>query len=982
MTSNSLPPQTTAPGEVGPPLTHPPGRPEAVAVGEAPAEELAQPLAGERPATTLAMPRENEAATKTSRLTRGRRPRRRRGHASSVSSTSSSSGRSREPRRVSAAAACNDMSTRDNPQDLPLLPPSDTTARRYSAPDGLASQPHAERTPVRRVSIQLKPVAPVSTQSSRKQSQQPSDAPAPKRASIIKSTATRSSSANPVVAGNLARSSGLAPSYFGSKDSLPRRSSKARRLSLDRWFASKMEDPAQAFTTSRERAFSGIWRSTSDRAASRAATVEQQTLKGLQRWSSYRHPPTSSDENAGPLPYREQPSDVGRILRIPSLVALFILAAVVVIILLLPQSRQTNGDKKAVCSTADCIYHAHVLGLNRSGRATPCEDFGRFVCSGWDNKYRDIAFTVQMDAIMDWIARLTQSSRRANWTASVSGRPLNMMRECLRSINSKDDVRELVSFVSGRIFSWPTRDWRETGPLEPWYPLRTLLELAVLWGLPLWFRVDLVPSHLEHRKSLVVISPSPFPTAFHYLHSRFLRYADVYPLYVQDFIDIILSHRPAAPAFEAFIRASAEMQGHVFGNMTAAAEVVHFTPRVLTVETLQSLVKNVSAEDWIIAFRSVGTTPLHNDSLILAASESILTAMDTLFGVYTARDIWFHTVWWFAQAIGIVAVKTLFSDLKVHPLGKALQSIVCALHVDGSYSALLAANFKSHLSTTEQQTIRQLFDNIHAVAVQKVRSSTLLTSSTKSALATMLENTESVVWPQHDFDSKGALESFYGSAYAKADSFLGEWLWSRKQMQRARVSAVHTEASSVHRLSLRYLGWYDVALRILSISPAALAPPFYYSAGTSAMLYGGIGYIFAAQTLSALNTMFYLMKGDEILLPTDVTSRRALWSTYSCSSDNNTYLLFPDLPAVDVAYSAYLQYRDQSSDLPLQGFKIYSAEQLFFINYCHAGCYIDNKGGHVNPLCTAVLGKFAPFATAFSCPPGSAMNSGDRCSYF
>ncbi|XP_050042870.2 membrane metallo-endopeptidase-like 1 [Dermacentor andersoni] len=416
--------------------------------------------------------------------------------------------------------------------------------------------------------------------------------------------------------------------------------------------------------------------------------------------------------------------------------------------------------------------------------------------------------------------------------------------------------------------------------------------------------------------------------------------------------------------------------------MTAAAEVVHFTPRVLTVETLQSLVKNVSAEDWIIAFRSVDATPLHNDSLILAASESILTAMDTLFGVYTARDIWFHTVWWFAQAIGIVAVKTLFSDLKVHPLGKALQSIVCAMHVDGSYSALLAANFKSHLSTTEQQTIRQLLDNIHAVAVEKVRSSTLLTSSTKSALATMLENTESVVWPQHDFDSKGALESFYGSAYAKADSFLGEWLWSRKQMQRVRVSAVHTEASTVHRLSLRYLGWYDVARSIISISPAALAPPFYYSAGTSAMLYGGIGYIFAAQTLSALNTMFYLMKGDEILLPTDVTSRRALWSTFSCSSNNNTYLLFPDLPAVDVAYSAYLQYRDQSSDLPLQGFKGYSAEQLFFINYCHAGCYIDNKGAHVNPLCTAVLGKYAPFAMAFSCPLGSPMNSGDRCSYF
>lgn len=740
---------------------------------------------------------------------------------------------------------------------------------------------------------------------------------------------------------------------------------------------------ASAFTPSRERAFSGNWPSSADSAASSAARVAQQTVKGLQRWSSYRHPPTASDENAVPPPSRDQHSDVNKILRISSFVALFILAGIILTILLLPQSNHTNGDKKGVCSTADCIYHAYLLGLNRSRAATPCEDFGRFVCSGWDNKYRDIAFTVQMDAIMDWIARLTQSSRRADWTASVSGRPLNMMRECVQRTSSKDEaVRELVSFVNGRTFSWPTRDWHETGPVKPWYPLQALLELAVLWGLPLWFRVDLVPSHLEHRRSLVVIRPSPFPTAFHYLHSRFLRYADVYPLYVQDFIDIILSHRPAAPAFEAFIRASARMQGHVFGNMTAAGEVAHFTPRVVTVETLQSLVKNVSAEDWIIAFRSVDTTPLHNDSLVLAASESILAAMDTLFGVYTARDIWFHTIWWFAQAVGIVAVKTLFSDLKVHPLGKALQSIVCALHVDASYSALLAANYKSHLSTAEQQTVRKLFDNIQAVAVEKVRSSTLLSSSSRSALATMLENTKSVVWPQHGFDSKEALESFYGATYTKANSFLGEWLWSRRQMQRLGVAAVHTEAGTVHGLSLKCLSWYDVALSIISIAPAALAPPFYYATGTSAMLYGGLGYIFAAQTLSALNTMFYLFKGDEIVLPTDVTSRRALWSTFSCTSPNDTFLLFPDLPAVDVAYSAYVQFRNQSSDLPLQGLKRYSAEQLFFINYCHAGCYIDHKGAHVNPLCTAVLSKFAPFAMAFSCPPGSAMNSADRCRYF
>ncbi|KAL1479632.1 hypothetical protein MTO96_051699, partial [Rhipicephalus appendiculatus] len=515
--------------------------------------------------------------------------------------------------------------------------------------------------------------------------------------------------------------------------------------------------------------------------------------------------PATSDDITVPPPSRDQPSEVNKILRMATFVALLTLAAIIVAVLLLPESHY-NGDKKSVCSTSDCAYHVHVLGLNRSRTATPCDDFGRFVCSGWVNKYRDVSFTVQMDAVMDWITRLSQSSRRANWTAGVTDRPLNMMRLCLEGATREDDaVREYVSFVGGRSFAWPTSDWNETAVVQPRLPLRALLELAVNWGLPLWFRVDLVPSHREDRIS-VVISPSPFPTAFHYLHSRFLRYADVYPYYVEAFIDVVFSHRPAAPAFETFIRDSGRMQGHVFGNMTAAAAAPYFAPRVVALDRLQSLVKNVSAEDWVVAFRSVDTASLDNDSLVLAANENILTAMDTLFGVYTARDIWFHTAWWFVQALGLVIANSLFSDLKVHPLGKALRSIVCAIHVDASYSALLATNYKSHLTTTEQHIVTRLFNNIRTIAAEKVRSSTTLSSSRRSALATLLENTDSVIWPLHGFDNSAAFEILYGSGYTKAENFFAEWLWTRQQIQRARPTAVHTEASTVFGLLLKRLG--------------------------------------------------------------------------------------------------------------------------------------------------------------------------------
>ncbi|KAL3248992.1 hypothetical protein MRX96_056231 [Rhipicephalus microplus] len=144
-----------------------------------------------------------------------------------------------------------------------------------------------------------------------------------------------------------------------------------------------------------------------------------------------------------------------------------------------------------------------------------------------------------------------------------------MMRLCLEGATSKADaVREYVSFVNGRSFAWPTSDWNKTAVVQPRLPLRALLDLAVKWGLPLWFRVDLACSHREDRIG-IVISPSPFPAAFHYLHSRFLRYADIYPFYVQAFLDVVFSHRPAAPVLETFVRDSSRMQGHVFAKMTS-----------------------------------------------------------------------------------------------------------------------------------------------------------------------------------------------------------------------------------------------------------------------------------------------------------------------------------------------------------------------------------------------------------------------------
>ncbi|KAH7940820.1 hypothetical protein HPB49_006201 [Dermacentor silvarum] len=707
-----------------------------------------------------------------------------------------------------------------------------------------------------------------------------------------------------------------------------------------------------------------VWRRLSGaiEAASKASGM------GIQRWAECRHPPAAIPEGNVQPPLKQRDGKV-KCVTLASLLALVLaVATTLVAILLLRKKDDTTADGIEVCSTVDCVDHARILALSESQASTSCGNFGQYVCSGWTPRYRKLARTVLTEVTVDWMETLVRSSPRVHSPSSVLDRPLNMMRKCVEKTGSEDRaIDEFVKFVNGRTFSWPTEEWNDTEVVPSSRALSALVELAVLWGLPLWFRLDVFPNFLARPESVVAISPSVFPRIYVNLQQQIMQYDDVYPLYVQRFIDVIFSRRPAARAFENFIRGRANMQSHVFGNLSAAIEAQFITPRIFTVELLAETVKNLSAEDWTVALQHASKVMLTNDTLVFASNEHILAAMNSIFRSYSAREVWFHTVWWFVQAVGIVISNSISTELSIHPLGSAFLAIMCTVHVDEPYGALIAAGYRKLLAPAEQLKIRHIMEHIHDVAVEKVRSSSTHDLSTRSSLADLIGKTRGLIWPERGFDSLDALEQIYGPAENDTDTFFEEWLQSRQQRQRARNNAFNTDISSVFLADMKLITSYYAVTNVISVSPAVLAPPLFYTHGTSAMLYGGLGYIYAAEMFRAVNVLSHLLKGATIAAPTDITSHRAFWSTFWCYYPNNTYRLYPDLPAVDVAYTAYERFRDQDTDLPLKGLESYSPEQIFFITYCRSGCYVGYGGSPKNPVCSEMLKVSPPFANAFSC---------------
>ncbi|KAL1420072.1 hypothetical protein MTO96_024657 [Rhipicephalus appendiculatus] len=133
---------------------------------------------------------------------------------------------------------------------------------------------------------------------------------------------------------------------------------------------------------------------------------------------------------------------------------------------------------------------------------------------------------------------------------------------------------------------------------------------------------------------------------------------------------------------------------------------------------MPQLVRNLTSKDWLRALRSVFGTraeDITENDLVLATNGEIIKAVDSIFASNTAQDIFFHTIWWFVQALGSTMSGVLRSSVKNIPEGAYFQRLICFYHVDTSYNVLLASINKATLSPKAQLSITSRLDNIRSV---------------------------------------------------------------------------------------------------------------------------------------------------------------------------------------------------------------------------------------------------------------------------
>ncbi|KAH7972795.1 neprilysin [Rhipicephalus sanguineus] len=654
------------------------------------------------------------------------------------------------------------------------------------------------------------------------------------------------------------------------------------------------------------------------------------------------------------------------------------------------QGLNANGRVAYLCGTPDCIEHVHALGIDTGRNSSPCQSFGCFVCSGWSNDFRHVNGSVTDQAILQWFASVVKLSFGDFDRHAVINRPLSMMRRCMSSTTDEENaVRMLTAFVSERSFAWPTPGEPEK-IVDNGKALAVVLELSVVWALPLWFHVHLLPaapSARLQRDRAVLLRPSTPSLLGRFAHETLSKYQDGYSLYTYFLMDTLFTLRPPSESFKTFLTTrSGVVQGQIFHELASAINDRLPQPMLVQIGSLPKLVRNLSAKDWVRALRSVYGTraqDITENDLVLATNNELIKAVDSAFASHTAQEIFFHTVWWFVQALGTTVSTVLRSSVNNIPEGAYFQRLICFYHVDTVFNALLASINKAMLSTESRLAITTRLEHIRSVVVEKLRAYSKLNAETRRALSAIVESMSTVIWPEDDFGRPGGFEEYFGKPYnGSDDGFYAEWEWSRLQIyNRDKQAAVaigdYVAASEVFAFAGSAVTHYNPVLNVISISVAALRPPFYYGEATSAMFYGGLGFIYAEGIFRAVDMLAHLLNGDNMMAPSESAATSSFWNASWCSDVRDAERTFPWLPALDAAYTTYLRFKDEASDLRLKGLSEYSPAQVFFATFCHGNCWTDTSKAKFSRTCTDATRNFGPFKEAFSC----ATDATDNCAY-
>ncbi|XP_077534740.1 endothelin-converting enzyme 1-like [Haemaphysalis longicornis] len=402
---------------------------------------------------------------------------------------------------------------------------------------------------------------------------------------------------------------------------------------------------------------------------------------------------------------------------------------------------------------------------------------------------------------------------------------------------------------------------------------------------------------------------------------------------------------------------------------------------------------SITSNEWLSALRQVKFDPdVSSDDQVLLTDKGFYRTFGRMLQKYTNEQLLMFIAWSFVQLYAPTAdYRLLMARYGDDDALKLYRPFFCERFVESAYGLLvLVVSSLSRFRPDERAFVNAGFNNLVQTAAIKVNESIWLDVQSRRTAATKISSAVLHLWPPDRYLNNDELDRLYNSFPSNATSFFEHWVASTESLTAVSQSQVDADVLDYPvNYALPYLR-FDRPTGTLNVAVGAVTHPLYYGNGTSAMFYGGLGFSMALQLVKSLDRYGLQWHpngtfGGSIF---NSASMETYKSRDSCldydqgQSQAENRSLFPEIPALEVAYAAYLDAVRNSGGVPQGIAPGLSGEQVFFSTLCYMTCSLTDDHGFGQADCNKAVRNFPAFAQAFQCPSGSAMNPERKCSFF
>ncbi|XP_054922262.2 neprilysin-1-like [Dermacentor andersoni] len=642
---------------------------------------------------------------------------------------------------------------------------------------------------------------------------------------------------------------------------------------------------------------------------------------------------------------------------------------------------------KNLCITEDCHAHAALLhhALNQSIDA--CEDFRAHVCSKWSppgerKQLRDFDTSVMEDMVFSWLFGLEETLREGSKKFPVGHKALLMFQSCMSgSSEYGSTINEFRKFIQQLGLSWPEEQTQQIDALE------VLLTLAYNWHIEFWFTVQILKYGVGTR-DFWRLSLEPAPQLPFYLqHHRSVINSGGYYEYWSQFYTAFTSTIPIDSARRA--TEAARLEGDILEALNQALHVSPKEAATFPLGEMEVYTPSVQSFRWIKRLQNV--TDIHpvlkqQDDVVVSNVKFLLTVGE-VFGNYSNQQILEFLSWQFVEHYGPVAdSRLLLTRYGDQMIADTLRPAFCAFHIEVAYKAvLLSMQFALRITKEHRLQIYQGFRRLRLKAVHYVNSSEWLDSKSKDSVAAKLSTLELAVWPPAEYLTNESLEEIFKTYPENEKTFGSYWIKSIRSLRTVKKDSAYKYMLGLPLNYAQPYFIYDYFMNSVGVAIGAVSRPLYYSEGTRAMFYGGIGFSFAFELVKALDRegLRWSRHGGVVTSIISANSKAAFDERDNClsNSEERDHSLFPEIPALEIAYSAFVDAtKEAEKELSISA--DFSETQVFFLTMCYMTCSMKGVVHPFSANCNKLVQNSLAFASAFRCPLGSKMNPLKKCTLF